>query len=65
MILCILWGEFWFSEQVGVRILMVYFDRGIRVVDAVIYLGVGFLTDSIMGILVIFGEGISTPYFEI
>ena len=44
---------------------MGFFDPGIRVFDAVIYLGVGFLTDSIMGILVIFGEGISTPYFEI
>ena len=33
---------------------MVFFDPGIRVFDAVIYLGVGFLSDFIRGILVIF-----------
>ena len=39
---------------------MVYFDPG----DAVIYLGVGFLIDSIRGIWSFFGEEIMRSDFE-
>ena len=54
VILCIFWGEFWFSDNVSVWLLMLYIDPGIWAFDAVIYLGVGFLTDSIREILAIF-----------